>query len=68
MENNNYWDNPEYNEVIKNYSEYRQMCGSLNEYDPKDQWAFEKRDLYLRKASRIKNKLISENNQDISNI
>lgn len=56
MENKEYWEDEEYKVAIKEYSEYRQRCYSLNEFDAKDNWAFQKRDEWAKKLNEIKDK------------
>lgn len=59
MKANNYWENEDYKEALNGYSDYSQMCRSLNQFNPKDQWAFSKRDMYAEKMNEIKEKFSS---------
>lgn len=54
MSNENYWEDEEYKVAIKEYSNYRQRCYSLNEFNPNDNWAFQKRDEWAKKVAEIK--------------
>lgn len=55
MKNINYREDKEYNVAIKEYSYYRQLCYSLNEFNSNDNWAFQKRDEWAKKVNEIKN-------------
>ena len=56
MENKNYWEDEEYKVAIEKYSDFKQRCNSLNKFDPKDNWAFQKRDEWAKKVNEIKNR------------
>lgn len=49
-----YWEDDNYKAALTKYSEFNQMCLSLNQFNPQDCWAFEKRDKYAIEMNRIK--------------
>lgn len=60
MENNqSYWKDKEYIKALESYSEFNQICRSLNEFDIENQWAFDKRNWYTNKMNEIKKKYTS---------
>lgn len=61
MEVKNYWEDEEYKEALQGYSDYSKMCGSLNQFNPNDQWAFNKRDMYSKKMNEVKKNYNSNN-------
>jgi hypothetical protein len=57
MENKiEYWEDEEYKEAVKGYSEYNQRCSMLNEFDSNNRSCFNKRDEYALKMNLIKEK------------
>lgn len=56
MKNKKYWEDVEYKDAIKEYSEWNQRCLTLNEFNPNDSWAFTKRDECVKRLADIKSK------------
>ena len=53
-----YYEDEEYKEAMKEYSEYSQRCSISNKFDPKDSCVFEKRNEFAKKLNEIKEKYV----------